>query len=316
LRVCLDAGVRAAGIAAYAKGLATALDGFDLTVVRPEGGLVSRLIWRERNRDLPADVLVMTNPELPLRRVPVPTVVVVHDLFPLTSPSLTPRGQRLRFRFLLPRVCSRATRIVCVSESTKAALLEHISVDPEKVVVIGEGASAFPVLPREPDTDDPYLLFVGEPFPRKNLDTLLAALDDRRLVVAGPGEVRGVEHVGFVSPQRLAELYAGAAALVLPSVDEGFGRPLLDAFARDVPAIASDIPALREVSGGAAHLVANPLDPDAWRAAIASVLEGDTAAMVERGRRRAEVYEWTAIARQWNELLRSLTASSRHSCGT
>jgi glycosyltransferase involved in cell wall biosynthesis len=124
-----------------------------------------------------------------------------------------------------------------------------------------------------------------------------------------------VEHLGFVSPQRLAELYAGAAALVLPSVDEGFGRPLLDAFARGVPAIASDIPALREVSGGAAHLVAKPLDPAAWRAAIATVLDGETSAMVERGRKRAEIYAWGAIARQWEQLLRSLTASNRRSCG-
>jgi glycosyltransferase involved in cell wall biosynthesis len=316
LRVRLDAGIRAAGIAAYAEGLAAALGGLedvDVTVVRPPGGVMSRLLWRERNRDPDADVLVMTNPELPLRQVPVPTVVVVHDVFPLTSPSLTGPSQRLRFKLLLPRVCERATRIVCVTEATRTALREHVEVDP---VVIGQGPSAFPVLPRKPDTDDPYLLFVGEPFPRKNLGTLLEALDGRRLLVAGPGEVRGAENVGFVSPQKLAELYAGAAALVLPSVEEGFGRPLLDAFARDVPAIVSDIPALREVSGGAAHLVSQPRDPAAWRAAIAAVLDGETNAMVERGRERAKAYSWDAIAQQWNELLRSLTASSRRSSGT
>lgn len=311
MRVRLDAGVRAAGIAAYAEGLATALgEVADVSVVRPRGGLVSRLVWRERNRDPHADVLVMTNPELPLRRVAVPTVVVVHDVFPLTSPSLTGRSQRLRFKLLLPRVLAKATHVVCVSEATRSALLEHVPVDRGKVSVIGEGPSAFPVLPHEPDTDDPYLLFVGEPFPRKNLDTLIAALDGRRLVVAGPGQVRGVEHVGFVSPQRLAELYAGATALVLPSLDEGFGRPLLDAFARDVPAIASDIPALRELSAGAAELVADPGDPAAWRAALSRDRQS-----TERGRERAKAYAWTTIARQWEELLRSLTASTRRSSG-
>jgi glycosyltransferase involved in cell wall biosynthesis len=284
----------------------------EVTVVRPKGGVVSRLVWRERNPVRDTDVLVMTNPELPLRRPAVPTVVVVHDVFPLTSPSLTGRSQRLRFKFLLPRVLAKATHVVCVSAATRAALLEHVEVDPGKVTVIGQGPSSFPVLPREPDTDDPYLLFVGEPFPRKNLDTLLAALDGRRLVVAGPGGVRGAENAGFVSPQRLAELYAGATALVLPSLDEGFGRPILDAFARGVPVIASDIPALREVAGGAAQLVANPRDPSEWRAALSSVQRD----LVERGRERARAYSWDAIARQWDELLRSLTASTRRSSGT
>jgi glycosyltransferase involved in cell wall biosynthesis len=199
-----------------------------------------------------------------------------------------------------------------VSEATRAALVEHVDVDPGKCVVIGQGPSAFPVLPHEPDTDNPYLLYVGEQFPRKNLGTLLDALEGRRLIVAGPGE-RGdprAEHVGFVSPQRLAELYAGATALVLPSLDEGFGRTLLDAFARDVPAIASDIPALRELSGGAAELVPNPGDPAAWRAVLSRERQP-----TERGRERAKNYAWTAIAQQWNELLRSLTASTRRSSG-
>jgi glycosyltransferase involved in cell wall biosynthesis len=310
LKVRLDAGVRAAGISTYAEGLAAALG--DVEVVRPPGGLISRLVWRERHRDFTADVLVMTNPELPLRKLPVPTVVVVHDLFPFTSPSLTSPAQRLRFKLLLPRVCERATRIVCVSESTRAALLEHVDVEPDKVVVIGQGPSPFPVLPRKPEG---YLLYVGELFRRKNVGVLAG----QRLLIAGPGEPKdipaGAEHLGFVSPQRLAELYAGAAALVLPSLDEGFGRTMLDAFARDVPVIASDIPALREVSGGAAHLVSKPRSPAAWREAV-EALPGEAEAMVERGRERAQAYAWPVIADQWRTLLRSLPASTRRSSGT
>jgi glycosyltransferase involved in cell wall biosynthesis len=195
-----------------------------------------------------------------------------------------------------------------VSDATRAALLEHVEVDPGKVAVIGQGPSAFPVLPRKPEG---YLLYVGELFPRKNVD-VLAGQD---LVMAGPGKPDRPGHLGFVSPQRLAELYAGAAALVLPSLDEGFGRTMLDAFARDVPVIASDIPALREVAGGAAHLVSRPRDPAAWRAAI-EALPREAPGMVERGRERAEAYAWPKIARQWEELLRSLPASSRRSSGT
>ena len=86
-----------------------------------------------------------------------------------------------------------------------------------------------------------------------------------------------------------------ATALVLPSLDEGFGRPLLDAFVRDVPAIASDIPALRELSGGAALLVAEPHDPEAWRKALARAPEPG---MVARGRERAAAYAWPEVARR------------------
>jgi glycosyltransferase involved in cell wall biosynthesis len=322
LKVRLDAAIRAPGIAAYADGLAAALaelPDVSVEVVRPTGGVFARAVRRERNRRAAGEeVVVMTNPELPLRRSPVPEVVVVHDLFPLTVPELTPRGQRLRFRFLLPRVCARVTRVVCVTEATRAALVEHVPVDPDKLAVIGQGRSPLPLLPHEPDTDDPYLLFVGEAFPRKNLDTLLAA-GGPRLVVAGPREVPGAENVGLASPERLAELYAGATALVLPSVEEGFGRPLLDAFACGVPAIASDIPALREVSGGdAALLVDQPRDPAAWRAAIDSVSTDEDLRrrLVEAGRRRAEAYAWPAIARQWDDMLRSLQASTRRSSGT
>jgi glycosyltransferase involved in cell wall biosynthesis len=186
--------------------------------------------------------------------------------------------------------------------------------------VIGEGPSRFPVLPRAPDRGDPYLLFVGELFPRKNIDTLLMALEGAsiRLLIAGPGQPGPMgdraEHLGYVPDQRLAELYAGAAALVLPSVEEGFGRPVLDAMARGVPVIASDIPALRELTGpDAAYLVDDPRDPARWRAAADAVL-GDDALQRElaaRGRRRAESFTWADVAQRFRALLGELAPAPR-----
>jgi glycosyltransferase involved in cell wall biosynthesis len=340
LRVCLDAtiSVSVAGIAAYAEGLTAALRAhtdIELAVVRPpsergkgvinRGGtreVASRLLWRERNlprmvADTHAEVLVAAQPELPLHSVRVPTVVVVHDVIPLTAPALAGRGQQLRFRFLLPRVLARATSVVCVSDATRVALQKAIPLDSSKCTVIAQGPSPFPVLPRTPDPESPYLLYVGELFKRKNLETLVAAAQDQRvrLLIAGPGEPYAigdhVRHLGFVPDQRLAELYAGAAALVMPSVEEGFGRPVLDAMARGVPVIASDIPALRELTAGSgAYLVDDPLDPAQWRAAVRTVL-GDEALREElsaRGRARAEQYSWRAVAAQWADLLDELAA--------
>jgi glycosyltransferase involved in cell wall biosynthesis len=119
-----------------------------------------------------------------------------------------------------------------------------------------------------------------------------------------------VRHLGFVPPERLAELYAGAAALVLSSLEEGFGRPALDAMSRGVPVIASDIAALRELTGSAAYLVDDPLDRDAWRAAISTVL-GDAArreALVSAGHERAKAFAWRGIAEHHRDVLKGLAA--------
>lgn len=297
MRVCVDAALAAAGIGTYARGMAAALGelpDLEVTLAAPgrQLGVARRTLWRERNLPRDADVLLVTAPELPLRRR-APSVVAVHDVFPLSHPHLTGRAQRLRFRTLLRRVLDRADAIVCVSEATRSAL------GRDDAVVIGQGPSPFPTLERDPQE---YLLYVGESFPRKNLDTLLRVDLGMELKLAGPPPLE------FVSDQRLAELYAGAAALVLPSLAEGFGRPVLDAMARGVPVIASDIPALREVTGGAALLVRDPLDASEWRRAVEQ-LPDRAAELSERGREQAERYAWPKVARQMADLLRA-------TCGT
>jgi glycosyltransferase involved in cell wall biosynthesis len=347
VKVLVDALVTAtgaAGIGAYAEGLVGALGasagvevvvvgvagrgsrvaGVERVAVEPGAGLAARSLWRERHlarivREHRADAVLAVNPELPLRRLPVPALVVVHDVFPLTSPRLTGRAKQLRFRLTLPAVCARASHVVCVSEATRDALARSLRVPGEKLRVIGEGPSPLPVLARAP-AEPPRLLYVGELYKRKNLHTLLAALRESglHLDMVGPARERAlaalhaqldawglrdrVVHHGFVSDEGLARLYARAAALVLPSLEEGFGRPLLDAMTLGVPAVASDIPALRELAGGGALLVRDPLDPAEWGGAIERAL-GDSG-LAERGRRRAVAYSWPEVARQFAQLLR------------
>jgi glycosyltransferase involved in cell wall biosynthesis len=318
-----------AGIDAYSDGLIAALsERVDVVPTAAPGRLHERLLWRERNlprllRD--ADALLVTSPELPLRPLPVPTVVVVHDVFPLVAAELTGRAKQLRFRMFLPRVCARADRVVCVSEATRAALAEHVAVPPEKLVVIPEGPTPLPLveLPRDPE---PLTLYVGELYKRKNLATLLDAYRDPalgRLVLAGParpgtlaqlqrqiddwGLSDRVTHAGFVSPHELASLYARATTLVLPSLAEGFGRPLLDALALGTPAVASDIPALRELAGEAALLVDRPRDPAAWRDALGRLI-ADSALqqrLADAGRDRAAAFTWDRVAADFERLLQT-----------
>jgi glycosyltransferase involved in cell wall biosynthesis len=290
MRVCVDAMVGAAGIATYSRGVIEALrPDVALTAKR---GLVARAAWREWHLPrVEADVLLVTSPELPLRRLPVPAAVVVHDIVPLTHPELVSRVQRARFKALLPRVLARADAVVSVSAATRDEMRARLGVDS---VVIGQGPSPFPMLPRKPSD---YLLYVGETFPRKNLETVKAAAN-ARLVVVGPG-------TKFVSDERLAELYAGASALVLPSLAEGFGRTALDAMARGVPVIASDIPALRELCGDAALLVDQPREPAAWARAIEE-LPARAAALSKLGLERAQRYDWSVVGRELRALLAGL----------
>ncbi|HEX8051711.1 MAG TPA: glycosyltransferase family 1 protein [Thermoleophilaceae bacterium] len=295
----------------------------------PRASLPARALWRER--ELPrlaarADALLATGPELPFRRLATPSIVVVHDLFPLTHPELTGRAKRLRFRAALPFVCSRATAIVCVSEATRASLEEHVAAARGKTTVMGEGPSE--LSPADPvAAERPYLLYAGELYRRKNLHTLLAALGalpDVDLVVVGRAraqtaaafgrQVRDwgltdrVRHEGFVPAERLAGLQAGALAVVLPSLVEGFGRPLLDAMAAGTPALVSDIPALRELAGGAALLVPDPLDVRAWREAIERLCGEPELRreLSERGRERAREFAWPRLAESMVELARTL----------
>lgn len=350
MKLLVDASVLAhpnVGIAAFTDGLVRALDelpGLDLTVVAPRDALsrtsdvdvppsaispAVRMRWREANvhrivRDAGADVVLVPNPELPLRPLAVPSAIVVHDVFPLTAPALTGRPKRIRFRLMLPYMCRRADAIVCVSAATRVALHKAVGLDAAKTHVIGEGptpmAGGDPMVARS----TPYLLYAGEVFKRKNLITLLTALrgGDLELVLVGraSAEARAAlerqcrdlgvraHHLGFVPAGELRQLYGGATALALPSVDEGFGRPLLDAMALGTPAIVSDIAALRELGGDAPLYVGDPLDAGAWRAAI-DRLRGDEALrgrLVRRGRARAKAFAWPDVAARYRRLLETL----------
>jgi glycosyltransferase involved in cell wall biosynthesis len=281
-----------------------------------------RAAWRERNvgrllRDAGADVLLAPSPELPLRRLAVPSIVVIHDLFPITSPELVGRPKHLRFRAMMPAILRRADEIVCVSDATASALTAV------RTTTIGEGPSPIPET-GPARGERPYVLVVGELYRRKQIDVLLRALpEDLDLVVVGPalpetlarfraaaarlgaGRVR---HEGWVTAERLGALYRGAALLALPSLDEGFGRSLLDAMAHGTPAVASDIPALRELGGDAVRLVAPPGDERAWARALTEVA-GDAelrARMSARGRELAAPRTWDAVARQFVALAERL----------
>lgn len=195
-----------------------------------------------------------------------PAVVTVHDLSFARAPRLMGRWDRLVFGALVPRAVRRADRVVAVSERTAADLRELYGVADERIVVAPNGVDpAF--RPGDDGAPRAYVLFVGAVQRRKDPLAALAGAQAAGLplVVAGPAKDaalsdelrrRGADVRGYVTKEELARLYREAVCLVLPSRYEGFGLPIVEAMASGTPVVATDEPALREVAGGAAVLVA------------------------------------------------------------
>ncbi len=247
------------------------------------------------------------------------SVVTLHDLSFERDASAMGRLDRAVFKWAVPRAARRADHVLAVSERTKRDVVELYGIAPEKVTVTpngvdaaffpdrGGGEAAVPALP-------PYLLFVGAIQRRKDPLAALAAarVVGLPLVVAGPEkepelarELRagGAELRGYVSKDELADLYRGAAALVLPSRYEGFGLPVLEAMACGTPVVAADEPALREVAGDAAVYAE---DGD-FAAAVRRALDGRDR-LVAAGLERAKRFSWEETARRTVAVYRQVLA--------
>jgi glycosyltransferase involved in cell wall biosynthesis len=260
---------------------------------------------------------------LPTRRAA--TVVTIYDLDFLTHPERTRGEVRRDYPALARAHAHRADAIVVISEFTAAEVEQRLGVPRSRIFVCPPGSPDWQ--PRTAEPPDGYVLFFGTLEPRKNLGALLDAYelliraDGARglqpsvppLVVAGkptdfsdewiarmrrPPLDAFVEYRGYVDPSRKRELYAGAKMLVMPSLEEGFGMPAVEAMALGVPVVVARRGALPEVVGDAGPLV-DPDSPDEIARAIER-LAHDAAfrsACRARGLARARVYQWRETAR-------------------
>lgn len=293
-------------------------DGVERVTLR-EG---SRLWWDQVG--LPralrrADVDVFLSPYYkgPLR-APCPVVVTANDLIDLHFPrsgALARRALRSWMRIML----RRATHVLTLSEYSRRDIVETLGIDPARVSAFPlaiekrffEPANASQIatvrsrygIPRD------YVLYVGRYARHKNVDTLLsawkglaAARRERFALVLAGRDVEsfraaaarfGVEAItpGLIGDEGLAGLYAGATLMCFPSLYEGFGLPPLEAMACGTTVVASNAASMPEVLGDAALLL-DPLDEDAWTAALERLLadQHERARLVARGTARARSY--------------------------
>lgn len=214
-------------------------------------------------------------------------VLTIHDLilhhFPTGKAStkswLTYKLKHQGYKYIIAQAVKKAAKIIAVSEATKKEIVEHLHVSDKKVVVTYEGVDAkitnsklqnLNKVAKYEIQDTKYFLYVGNAYPHKNLETLIEAFSNlksqivnSKLILVGKEDYfykrleKKVEEMGLsesivfkhtVSDEELAAYYTNALALVVPSLMEGFGLPLLEAMSHECLVVASDIPVFHEIA--------------------------------------------------------------------
>jgi glycosyltransferase involved in cell wall biosynthesis len=291
-------------------------------------------VWRH-----PVDLLHATftfAPWCPPKRI----VLTVHDVTATAHPEYFKPLAGMRVRWLLERGLERACRILVPTEITRKELLEYYpSTDPQRIRVIPYGVTQeFPAPASGGEevgewarTLSPnFILYVGRFHVRKNLELLIQAFarvkgrfrESVQLVLVGRdfwNRSRIMETIaslglegqvlcpGHVPDSTLEFLYRRASIFAYPSLHEGFGFPPLEAMARGVPVLASNVSAMPEVLGDAALLV-DPFDPEAIAAGLLRLLEDRALKdeLIRRGKERVRQFTWERTARETLEVYREV----------
>ncbi|HYY73275.1 MAG TPA: glycosyltransferase family 1 protein [Solirubrobacterales bacterium] len=280
------------------------------------------------------------------RFLTTPYIVTVHDLIRLLDmdrggapePLIRKPAPRDRVLYRLDHEgIRRATALIATSAATRRDLIRLLGVAGERVTVVHNGIDHQRFRPTDQTVAErPYVLFVGVEHPRKNLIALLRAFRslkrdsrfrDLRLVkVGGPGYrgepfrrrtleaisalglEREVEFAERVEADEMPAYYSGAECLVMPSLYEGFGLPVIEAMACGCPVIVSDRASLPEIAGEAA-LVTKP-DPDPIAEAIRDLLGSDALreSLRARGLEHARKFTWAATAARTRDAYRAVLA--------
>jgi glycosyltransferase involved in cell wall biosynthesis len=252
-------------------------------------------------------------------------VTTIHDTIPERFPNLFPGHKQHHAE--RQKVLHRADWVICVSESTRRDLLEMYEVDPARVSVVSLGCSIVPPKEGPISIGTPYFLHVGRRYKYKNFDGLLGAFGETGLyhthkLVCFSSEALTVDELTRMQragvPQDrvirvggddslLARYYAGAEALVFPSLYEGFGIPLVEAMRCSCPIITSNTSSLSEVGGDAA-LYCKPGEVTSISHALLKVVESPNirAHLIAKGLVRVQEFSWEKCAAETYAVYRNL----------
>ena len=335
---------RSAGLLVAAAKCQTRLT---LEVCRPSGHSSSsrqlaRAVWEHVWEqfvfpyETHANVLLSLLGTGPLFRGGKSHCMVVHDLNYLMLPQVFGRAFRTWYRCACGLAAQRADVVVCLTNYVGSTIRERLNIPVDRIRVIPQGPGlaglnkAFRI-PLPKSSARPYFLCVGSLQPHKNLSGILAAWDMFRQRHGGyslkvVGRAQGnfsslgpdlsrlppdVEFTGYLSDEELIGLYRGATGFLYPSIEEGFGLPVVESFYCGCPVITSNRSCLPEVSGDAALLV-DPADAKAIAGAMALLAESPTKAreLRSKGYDRAGVYTWEKAGRAMAGILEEVVNKS------
>ncbi|MCC7145365.1 MAG: glycosyltransferase family 4 protein [Phycisphaeraceae bacterium] len=274
--------------------------------------------------------------------LPVPTVVTVHDLIPMDSPELAANTERERFIQGVQTACRKARSIICPSAYTRERLRAEFGPYESNIEVIPWGAPPEPQVTESQiaqvrsryGMDRPFALHFGALAPRKNTAKVLQAWAmlapalraSRLLLIVGVDESArqemrqqaealeisaSVRIEGFAAEGDVPLLLKASQMLIYPSLSEGFGLPILEAWAAGTAVLSSDRTSLPEVVGQAGWLV-DPTEAKTIAAGMQRILaDADLRqALVQAGQKRLTNYSWPTAAAQFARVLED--AASQH----
>ena len=244
---------------------------------------------------------------------------LIHEKFYSDSIGIQPTLKSKR------NLIQKTDKIISISQKTKNDLVDYYKIKPSKIEVIYPANSLNLSMAVKCNVPGKYILFVGSRKEYKNFDIALRAMngieDQIFLVCAGGGRFTSEEEQTMkrykirnrviqinVSDSQLAYCYKNAKCFVFPSLYEGFGIPILEAFACNCPVVLSDIEVFREVAGNAA-LYVNPKSADTLTAAINSVINNWPLRnkKINLGKKRLKLYSWSKMAQETLKIYRSIT---------
>ncbi|MBP6864630.1 MAG: glycosyltransferase family 4 protein [Candidatus Didemnitutus sp.] len=287
--------------------------------------LWEQLLWPAMSRARTLLSLMGTGPILhPGHR----HIMVVHDINFMLLPQVFTPAFRVWYRYACGQAARRADAIICFSAYVKRSLINRLGIVPERIHVIYQGPGIDVETLRNsemPAPRRPYFLCVGSLQPHKNLKTILAAwarlnqeIPDFELKIVGRrqsrfsvcdfahelAEARNVTFTGYINDTELASAYKGATAFIYPSLEEGFGLPIVEAFYSGCPVITSNCSCLPEIAGDAAWQV-NPQSVEELVEAMRKLANSPSARekLITRGLSRAGLFSWPAAGAQLAEKL-------------
>ncbi len=261
---------------------------------------------------------------------PTPTLLTIHDIIPLQTPEQVTRWEyRQYYQYFSPKFIARADHILTISEHVKQCIQAMCGTDPNKITVAYNGCRAtfVPLTAAEKQVardkfseGKPYFFYTGAIHPRKNIPRLVRAFDQFKANTGAPAllllggrflwdnsEVStaikaspyqaDIRLLGYVPEDDLPSLMGAATALAYPSLNEGFGLPVLEAMHAEVPVLTSNTTSLPEVAGNAALLV-DPYSEQQIADGLAQLYNDIDLGqnLVEKGRLQREKFSWDTAA--------------------